>query len=63
MNEQIFVFAGILCLVWLFYMATFRTGDFLALMKADQDRRARQAKALGAAAKFGLGAARLFMKK
>lgn len=38
--------------VWMFYMMTFRTGDFLALMKADHERKKALFSGLGWVAKF-----------
>jgi len=58
---------GALCLivifVWMLYMMTCRTGDWIALTKADEERRRKKSERLGRAAKGAFGIARFFMKR
>lgn len=60
-----FVIAFILIgyVAWVAFMATYRTKDFIELVKTDQDRKDRQAARLGGAAKAGFGIARFFMRR
>jgi len=48
---------------WMLYMMTFRTKDWLDLMKSNQETNDRIAKGLGKAAKGGLWLAGRFLKK
>ena len=48
--------------VWMLYMMTCRTDDWLRLVKSDQERNEKIAKGLGQAAKGGLWLFRRFMK-
>jgi hypothetical protein len=56
-----------LYILWVLYMATFRTKDFMALMAQENQRKARQAAAFGKAAKvgthIGFGIAKMFMRR
>jgi hypothetical protein len=56
---------GLLCVAvigWMLFMATFRTGDFINLMKADEERRKNSGARLGKAVKGAVGIARMFTK-
>lgn len=61
-GADIFVLMFYGTFAWLLYMMTFRTSDFLALVKADEERKRRQARMLGGAARLGMGIAKMFMK-
>lgn len=64
MNPQTFFYLLLFGVgVWMLYMMTCRTDDWLRLMKSDQERNDRIAKGLGQAAKGGLWLANRFLKK
>jgi hypothetical protein len=50
-------------MVWVMYMMTFRTKDWLDLMKNNQERNDRIGKGLGQAAKGGIWLASRFLRK
>jgi hypothetical protein len=49
--------------VWMIYMMTCRTDDWLRLMKADEERKQKQAERIGKATNGAFGIARWFMKR
>jgi hypothetical protein len=57
MDALIFYGGVTLCLGWFFYMITFRTRDFIDLVKAEEERKkardARMGNAINAALKIG----------
>lgn len=66
MNEMIWILCGTACVVlvgWMLYMMTFRTDDWLRLVKDEQERKAKRDERIGKVVKTSVGIARLFMKK
>ena len=53
---------GIVCL-WMFYMMTFRTDDWLRLLKDREERKAKQRERTNKALKGAFSLARWWMKK
>lgn len=54
MNAVIWILAGIACSIligWMLYMMTFRTDDWLRLVKDEQDRKAKRDERIGKAVK------------
>jgi hypothetical protein len=58
-GELVFVFIGAV-VVWWIYMMTFRTDDYMRLLKADQEHKAKRDERIAGLAK---GAARFWLKK
>ena len=56
------VVIGIVCL-WVFYMMTFRTEDWLRLRKEEEERKAKRHERAGNALKGALFVARWWLKK
>jgi hypothetical protein len=56
------VVIGIVCL-WVFYMMTFRTEDWLRLRKEEEERKAKRHERAGNAFKGALFVARWWLKK
>jgi hypothetical protein len=58
MSSETFMMLFWVCIigyvVWMAYMATFRTGDFLALMKHDHERKQAMLGTVGSVVKTGL---------
>jgi hypothetical protein len=50
-------------ILWVLYMATFRTKDFLDLMEQDRQRKRDQAERFGRATKAGFSIAKWFMSR
>lgn len=66
MNMIIWTLAGIVCLLligWMLYMMTFRTDDWLRLVKDEQERKAKRDERIGKAIKGGAVLAKWLMKK
>ena len=62
-NEWIFWLALLIAMVWMIYMATFRTNEFIRLMDKDRERKREAAQMLGKAAKGGFSMARWFLNR
>jgi hypothetical protein len=62
-NSQLFNLVIVGLMAWVMYMMTFRTRDWLDLMKSNQERNDRIAKGLGQAAKGGMWLAGRFLRK
>ena len=65
-----FGFITLLLFAWMFYMMTFRTDDWLVLVKNEEERKERREKLkqqrdqrIGNAAKGVLSVAKMFLKK
>jgi hypothetical protein len=63
MNEQLFYLILVASLVWMVYMMTFRTEDWLRINSQYRENQREVFGALGKGAKFGFGIARMFMRK
>jgi hypothetical protein len=66
MNEMIWILCGTACVVlvgWMLYMMTFRTDDWLRLVKDEQERKAKRDERIDKVVKTSVGIARFFMKK
>ncbi len=54
MNEMLWILFGAMCVAligWMLYMMTFRTDDWLRLVKDEQERKAKRDEQIGKAAR------------
>lgn len=66
MNAMIWILAGIACSIligWMLYMMTFRTDDWLRLVKDEQERKAKSAERMKARGKVVASIVRAALKK
>jgi len=57
---ELWVVLVVVCIGWWLYMMTFRTDDYMRLLKADQEHKAKRDERIAGLAK---GAARFWLKK
>jgi hypothetical protein len=63
-NAAVVVWVGMgIAVLWMFYMMTFRTDDWLRLVKDEEERKAKRHERAGKILKGSLSVARWWMKK
>ena len=63
MDQNFFYVILVASLIWMVYMMTFRTDDWLRINAQHRENQREVFDALGKGAKFGFGIARMFMRK
>jgi hypothetical protein len=63
LNEWIFYAFLIGCAIWMAYMMTFRTDDWIRINAQHREHQREVFGALGKGAKFGFGIARFFLRR